>query len=53
MGGLRSRIRWKGTVTDGVSTGLTTTEKTAFVDKMYNPNDTQIGMHKLCLHKVS
>ncbi len=30
-------LGWKGTVTDGVSTGLTTTGKTAFVDQMYNP----------------
>ncbi len=48
MGGSISgqELGWKGTVTDGVSTGLTTTEKTAFVDKMYNPITQQIGIHR-------
>lgn len=40
------KLGWKGTLTDGVSTGLTTTDQTAFVDKMYNPSSPQIGVHR-------
>lgn len=39
-------LGWKGTVTDGVSTELTTTNNTAFVDQEYNPSAPQIGVHR-------
>ncbi|MCX6733710.1 MAG: hypothetical protein NTX63_02760 [Candidatus Peregrinibacteria bacterium] len=40
------KVGWKGTLADGQSTGLTTTDKLVILEQEYNTNDTLIGMHR-------
>lgn len=40
------KVGWKGTLADGQSTGLTTTDKLVILEQEYNANDAQIGMHR-------